>query len=51
MFPETMISSGITGLHIKVQSRESVNMLVAGICPQCCECISGFCGWSKWCSS
>jgi len=30
-------SSGITGLHIEAQSRESVNMPVTGICPQCCE--------------
>jgi len=30
-------SFGITGLHIEAQSRESVNMPVAGICLQCCE--------------
>jgi len=30
-------SSGITGLHVEAQSRESVNMPVADICTQCCE--------------
>jgi len=35
-------SSGIMNLHIETQSRKSINMPVAGICPQCCEQISGF---------
>ena len=44
-------SCGITGLYVEAQGIGSVIVSIAGICLQCHEWISGFCGWRKRCSS